>query len=213
MIFNRFFNLALSAVIAVTVVVLCGPAWCGETVKTAAENQAVLAKIETQLAKKPGDVELQVQRALAMGRLERYEEQLSLSKLLCLKYPKLREAKKSMAYSLFCLKRSAEALDALNQTFALGSPSASELLQRAILLAELDRYSEALKDVNVVIKDNNADEHAFFLRAECYFHLNGPCKQASSDLEQTLKINPSREDARKLLVYMNKKITAGSTVK
>jgi tetratricopeptide (TPR) repeat protein len=209
MFLNRFSSFAIGASVAIAVVVSSAPAF-GAEAETLEQNLALLREIDADLAKKPGDVSLLLRHAQVMGHLERYEMQLSESRSLCLKYPKLREAKKSLASSLFGLKQFADALDALNQAFALGPPSSSELVQRAILLTELDRYSDALSDLNVVIKEHPTDEDAFFLRSECYFHLNGPCRQAVSDLEQTLKINPSRADARKLLTYMNKKIGAGT---
>lgn len=207
--FNRFFHLALSAVIVVAVVVLSGPAWCGEA--TQDQNLALLKQIEADLVKNPGDIQLQVRHMQALGIAGRHQDELKEAESLIARYPNLRPAYRGKMFALASMRNWSGAMSAIERVKQLGPLSAPELATRGTILAGLGRYKEALVDLNESIERNSSDAGAFFTRAECLFKTNGPSVDVVRNLEKTLKLDPDFPNAQKLLDYMNKRLSRVTT--
>ena len=205
MIFNRLFSLGLSAAVVLAAAVSIGPAWCGEAANQD-QNLALLKRIEADLAKKPGDVELQVRHMQALGVARQYRDELLEAENLIARYPSLRAAYKGQMFAFVGLRDWSSAMTSVEKVKALGPLSPSELATRATILSGLGRYKEALVDVNESILRNSSDAGAFFTRAECLYKLNGASGDVVRSLENTLKLDPGFPNARKLLDFMNSKL-------
>jgi len=205
MLFNRIVNLAASAALIFAVAGSIGPGWCGEAA-TQEQNLALLKRIEADLAKKPGDVELQVRHMQALGVARRYQDELLEAENLIARNPHLRAAFKGQMFAFVGLRDWSSAMIAIEKVKALSPLSPSELATRATILSGLGRYREALVDVNESILRNSSDAGAFFTRAECLYKLNGASDDVVRSLETTLKLDPGFPNARKLLDFMNSKL-------
>jgi tetratricopeptide (TPR) repeat protein len=209
--FIRFFNLALSAV---TVVVLCGPAWCGEA--TQEQNLALLKQIEVDIAKKPNSILLKLQHAELMGLLRRYEEQVNEANTLLAKNPKLRDAYLIRADGEANQKFYAAALISLDRAFKLGAPTPKLLLYKARYLRNEKRYVEAIATVNSLLEVEPSNIDAYKCRSACYFRLYGPCEKALRDMEQVVLLDPSDTKAVALVSDLKRelavKTSAGASI-
>lgn len=208
MMFNRFFSLALSGAFVLAFAVSSGPAWCLEA--TQEQNLALLKAIDADLAKKPGDVELQVRHMQALGVARRFDDELKEADLLIAKFPRLRAAHKGRMFAQVGLGNWSGAMTSIEQLKKLGALSASELATRGAILTRLGRYNDALLNLNQSISLDSSDAGSFFSRAECLFKLNGPSVDAVRNLEQTLKLDPSFPNAKKLLDYMRSKLASSA---
>ena len=200
MIFNRFFKLALSAAIVLTFVGLQGPAWCGEAVNSTSEDQADLAKIEAQLARKPGDLNFLCRHSELMGKMKRYEDEISDAAKIIAINPKLKDGYLLQAHGQAKLNQNAAAIASLNKAFEVGGLTHSQQILKARLLRREKRYSEAISIVDQVIKEDPSDYSAYDCRAGCYYSQNGPCLKAISDLEAVVRMNPSDVEAKALII-------------
>ncbi len=86
MIFYRFASLVLSCAIVLAVGVSFGTAWCGEA--TPEQNLALLKQIDADLVKKPGDLNFLCRHAELMGKMKRYQEEVSEASKIIGKFPK-----------------------------------------------------------------------------------------------------------------------------
>lgn len=208
MILMRFSSLALSGAIVLAVGVSAGPALCGDPVKSKAEYHADLAEIEAQLLKRPTDVDLLCRHAELMGRLNRFEEEISdATKIINIK-PKLRYGYLLKAQGHAKLNQNLAAIESLNKAFEVGGATHSLLVLKARLLRREKRYSEAIATVDQVINENPSDSSAYDCRAGCYYAQFGPCSEAVSDLEAVVRLNPSDSGAKALISEMSRKIAA-----
>lgn len=204
MIFNRFSSMALSAAIFLAFGVSSGPAWCGEA--TQEQNLALLKQIDTDLAKKPGDLNFQLQHAAVLGRLKRYDEQVAEASSLIKKDPKLREAYIIRSDGEANQKRYAEAIVSLDMAFKLGAPTPRLLLFKASYLKNEKRYSEAIDTLNRVIEAEPSNATAYNFRAVCFFRLYGPCEKALRDMEKVVLLDPSDSKARLLVADLKREL-------
>lgn len=209
MIFNRFFNLALSAAIVLCCAGSSGPAWCGEA--TQEQNLALLKQIDADLVKKPDNILLKLQHAAVLGRLKRYEEQVAEASSLLRKDPKLREAYIIRSDGEANQKRYAEAIVSLDLAFKLGTPTPKLLLFKASYLKNEKRYKEAIETLNRVIEAEPSNATAYNFRAVCFFRLNGPCEKALHDMEKVVLLDPSDSKARLLVADLKRELRPSSS--
>ncbi len=177
--------------------------WAAES----SNAQAELARIEAQLAKNPGDVDLQVNRGIVLGELRRYEDEIAQANKLIANKVALRKAYLMQEHGLLRLKRYPEALSALNSAFLHGAPTPSELVVKANLLISNKQYAEALALSTKVISLTPDDSKAYRCRADCYFQLYGACEKCISDLEKCVALDPARQDVRQLLGEVRKQFS------
>jgi tetratricopeptide (TPR) repeat protein len=204
MIFNRFFNLALSTAILLAVGVSSGPVWCGEA--TQEQNLALLKQIDADLAKKPDNILLKLQHAELMGLLRRFDEQIIEANKLLAKNPKLRDAYLIRADGEANQKRYAEALVSFDNALRLGAPTPKLLLSKARCLKNEKRYAEAVETLNQVIKAEPSNVSAYDCRAICFFRLYGPCPQALQDMEKVVLLDPSDTKAVALVSDLKREL-------
>ncbi|MDQ5933059.1 MAG: hypothetical protein QG574_343 [Cyanobacteriota bacterium erpe_2018_sw_21hr_WHONDRS-SW48-000092_B_bin.40] len=209
MFLKRFSSLTMVAAIVVAVTGSIGPAQCGDAAKQE-KNLVLLKQIEEDLVKTPGDVDLQVRHMQALGVAHRRQDQLREAEILISKHPRLREAFKGKMFALIGLRNWTGAMTAMEQVKKLGPLSSAELTIRGSILAGLERYQEALIDLNESIFRDSSDAGAYFTRAECLYKLHGPTADVVYNLEKTLKLEPDFPNARKLLESMDGNLTRGS---
>ncbi len=204
MIFYRFASLVLSGAIVLAVGVSFGPAWCGEAVNSTSEDQADLAKIEAQLARKPNDLELQFQHAEMLGRLQRYEDEVAEADLMLIKNPKLRDAYLIKAHAEGNLNRYGDAVLSLDRAFQLGPPTAKLLLAKASHLKSQKKYLEAITLLNQITRSNPSECDAYLYRAFCYHQLYGPTVNELNDLETLSRLQPTNKQVQILIPEIKK---------
>ncbi len=212
--FIRFFNLAMSAVIVVTVVISSGPAWCGEA--TQEQNLALLKQIEADLVKKPDNILLKLQHAELMGLLRRFDEQVAEANMLVKKNPKLRGAYVIRADGEANQMHYTDAVRTLDLAFELGAPTPDLLLFKATCLKNEKKYKEAIETVSRAIEAQPSNFDAYKCRSICYFRLNGPCEQALRDMEKVVLLNPSDAKAKTVVASLKRelavKTSAGASI-
>lgn len=206
MIFNRFFSMALSAAIVFAVGVSSGPAWCGEA--TQEQNLALLKQIEADLAKKPGDLKLLCQHAELLGRLHRYDEEVSEAAKIIGKFPNARDAFLIQAHGLGNIERSADAIKSLDKAFSLGAPTPELIVLKATHLRREKKYKEAIAVLSKVIEQHPGYSAAYDCRSVCYYRLYGPCRLALNDLEIESRLEPQNAETKTLIQALKKKLAA-----
>jgi tetratricopeptide (TPR) repeat protein len=210
MFLKRFSSLAMVAAIAAAVAGSIGPAQCGDAAKQE-KNLVLLKQIETDLLKRPDDIDLQVRHMQALGVAGRNQDQLREAEILISKYPHLRDAFKGQMFASIGLRNWSGAMTAIEQVRKLGPLSQSELTVRGIILTSMGRYREALNDLNESLSRDSSDAGAYFSRAECLYKLHGATPEVVHDLERTLKLEPDCRNAQKLLDFMKARITVSSS--
>ncbi len=174
--------------------------------------QAELARIEAQLAKNPGDVDLQVNRGIVLGELRRYEDEIAQANKLIANKVSLRKAYLMQEHGYAGLEKFDRALQSLEMAFNYEKPSTAELLLNIDLLIENGKYKDGLKLASDLIGREPRNAEAYVCRADCYFHIFGPCQQAIKDLEVSLALNPSRESTNSLLTEMRRRLSLKNKV-
>lgn len=210
MFLKRFSSLMMVAAIVIAMAGSGEPASCAEAA-TQEKNLALLKQVEADLARKPGDVELQVRHMQALGAVGRYDDELRASEILIERHPQMRAAFKGQMYALVGLGNWPRAIRAIEKMRKLGPLSPSELAASGAVLSCTGQYREALVDLNESISRDSSNAVAFFSRAQCHYKLNGPSPLAVHDLEKTLTLDPDFPNAQKLLVFMKRKLAGISS--
>jgi len=217
MIFNRYFNLALSAaslakvglvlslVLILAIATVSAPGWCGDET-TQQQDLTALKEIDVQLRKKPGDVTLLCKHAEMMGRLHRYDDELKEASEIIKSNPRSRDAFLIQAHGFGNLERSGDAIKSLDTAFSLGAPTPELLVLKATHLRREKRYAEAVKILSKVIDDHPDYSAAYDCRSVCYYRLYGPCKLALDDLEHESRLEPQNEETKKLIQELKRKL-------
>ncbi len=209
MIFYRFASLVLSGAIVLAVGVSFGTAWCGEA--TPEQNLALLKQIDADLVKKPGDLNFLCRHAELMGKMKRYQEEVSEASKIIGKFPKARDAFLIQAHGLGNLERSADAIKSLDRAFSLGAPTPELLVLKATHLRREKKYKEAIAVLSKVIEQHPGYSPAYDSRSVCYYRLYGPCKLALDDLEAESRLQPPNAETKTLIQELKKKLAANSS--
>lgn len=171
-------------------------------------DQSELASVDAQLAKSPHDVDLQVKRAEALGRLGRYEEEVQQANALLKQNPSFRNGYLLQEHAFLRQKKYQQALVALNTAFLHGAPDGDELVAKASLLILTKNIHDALLCCNkaLALEPNNAK--AYSCRADCYYQLYGASKKCLDDLEKSAAIDPSREKVQQLIKVIKGQVSS-----
>jgi len=170
-------------------------------------DQSELASVDAQLAKSPHDVDLQVKRAEALGRLGRYEEEVQQANALLKQNPSFRNGYLLQEHAFLRQKKYQQALSALDNSFLYGAPTSTELVVKANLLIENKQVDQALILINKVISADPANAKAYICRADCYYHLYGACQKCLDDLEKSLSLDPTPVKAHQLIKEIRRQLS------
>lgn len=182
------------------------PAQCEETVKGNLEYQSDLAKIESQLAKTPDNIELQIRHAEVLGSLQRFEDEVAEANALLRKDAKLRDAYLIRAHGESNLRRYGDAVISLDKAFQIGPPTTKLLLAKASFLKSQKKYLEAISLLNQILKDSPSLQEAYLYRAFCNHQLYGPTVSELTDLETLSRLQPSNKKIQVLIAEIRKSI-------
>lgn len=159
-----------------------------ETAKTANDNVTLLKHAEM------------------MGRMKRFDVEVSESTKVIQNQPNNREAYLIQAHGLGNLDRSADAIKSLDKAFSLGPPTPELLVLKATHLRHEKNYDEAVKILTEVIQKNPNYSAAYDCRSVCYYRLYGPCTLALNDLEMESRLEPQNAEVKTLIDELKKKL-------
>jgi tetratricopeptide (TPR) repeat protein len=172
------------------------------TVFAPCANAAVdseLAQIDSELVKKPNSLSLLLKKANRLGDLQRFKEELVVSKTMIAQYPEKRYGYYTMMQAEQGLGNNAAALFALDRTMKIGPIKESDYLLRCSLLYQNGRHAEALIDAERAIRSYPDIASSYFVRANCYYQLHGACQQVIADLNKVKQLDPSNAAVKPLL--------------